>query len=34
VRETIQAHQGEIFVESEPGKGLAFHLYLPVAGEK
>ena len=34
VRETIQAHQGEIFAESEPGKGLAFHIYLPVAGEK
>ena len=32
VRETIQAHQGEIFVESEPGKGLAFQIYLPVAG--
>jgi len=34
VRETIQAHQGEIFVESEPGKGLAFHIYLPVAAAK
>jgi PAS domain S-box-containing protein len=33
VRETIQAHQGEILVESEPGKGLAFHIYLPVAAE-
>lgn len=33
VRETIQAHQGEIFIESEPGKGLAFHLYLPAARE-
>ena len=33
VRETIQAHQGEIFVESEPGNGLAFHIYLPVAGD-
>ena len=34
VRETIQAHHGEIVVESEPGKGLAFHLYLPVVSEK
>ena len=33
VRETIQAHQGEIFVESEPGKGLTFHIYLPVAAD-
>ncbi|HEX9048361.1 MAG TPA: ATP-binding protein, partial [Verrucomicrobiae bacterium] len=33
VRETVQAHQGEIFVESEPGRGLAFHVYLPVAAE-
>jgi PAS domain S-box-containing protein len=34
VRETIQAHQGEIFVENEPGHGVAFHIYLPVANEK
>ena len=33
VRETIQAHLGEIFAESEPGRGLAFHIYLPVAGD-
>jgi PAS domain S-box-containing protein len=33
VRETIQAHQGEIVAESEPGKGLAFHIYLPVAAD-
>ncbi len=33
VRETIQAHQGDIFVESEPGQGVAFHIYLPVARE-
>ena len=33
VRETIQAHQGDVFVESEPGQGVAFHIYLPVAGE-
>jgi PAS domain S-box-containing protein len=31
VRETIQTHQGEIFCESEPGKGLTFQIYLPVA---
>jgi nitrogen-specific signal transduction histidine kinase len=29
VRETIQAHQGDIFVESEPGKGTACFIYLP-----
>lgn len=34
VREIIQAHLGEIFVESEPGQGLTFHIYLPVAAEK
>lgn len=28
-RETIHAHQGELLAESEPGRGLAFHLYLP-----
>jgi len=33
VREIIQAHLGEIFVDSEPGRGLTFHIYLPVAGE-
>lgn len=33
VRETIQAHQGEIFLESEPGRGLTFHIYLPIATE-
>jgi signal transduction histidine kinase len=33
VRETIQAHLGEIFLESEPGSGLAFHIYLPLAVE-
>jgi signal transduction histidine kinase len=32
-RETIQAHQGEIIVESQPDQGTAFHIYLPVAGE-
>ena len=33
VRETIRGHQGEIILESEPGRGLTFHLYLPVAAE-
>lgn len=33
VRETVQAHQGEIVVESGPEHGTAFHIYLPVAGE-
>ncbi len=33
VRETVQAHQGEIVVESSPEHGTAFHIYLPVAGE-
>ena len=34
VRETIRAHHGEIVVESEPGHGLAFHVYLPAVREK
>ena len=34
VRETIQGHQGEIFLESEPGHGLKFQIYLPVAEDK
>ena len=32
VRETIRGHQGEIFLETEPGHGLKFQIYLPVAG--
>lgn len=31
-REIIHDHHGEILAESEPGHGLAFHIYLPVAG--
>jgi signal transduction histidine kinase len=31
-REVIHAHLGEILAESEPGHGLAFHIYLPIAG--
>ena len=33
VRETVQAHQGEIVVESSPEHGTAFHIFLPVAGK-
>jgi signal transduction histidine kinase len=32
VRETIRGHQGELVLETEPGLGLTFHIYLPVAG--
>ena len=28
-KKIIQAHQGEMVVESEPGKGTAFSIYLP-----
>jgi signal transduction histidine kinase len=31
VRETIRGHQGEIVLESVPGGGLAFRIYLPAA---
>ena len=34
VRETIQAHHGDIFLESEAAGGLKFWIYLPVALEK
>jgi signal transduction histidine kinase len=30
-REVIHDHHGEILAESEPGHGLAFHIYLPVS---
>jgi two-component system, NtrC family, sensor histidine kinase KinB len=30
VREVVQAHGGEVAVESEPGRGTAFHVTLPV----
>ncbi|MCD4775965.1 MAG: PAS domain S-box protein [Candidatus Aegiribacteria sp.] len=29
----VQSHDGEIIVYSEPGKGTAFHIYLPVTEE-
>ena len=30
IREIVHAHHGEIIVESEPGHGVAFHIYLPL----
>ena len=33
VREIIQAHSGEIFLDSERGSGLTFYLYLPAVAE-
>ena len=30
VRETIHGHQGEIILDSQPGSGLTFRIYLPV----
>lgn len=34
VREIVHSHQGEIVLESELGRGLTFHVYLPVACER
>jgi NtrC-family two-component system sensor histidine kinase KinB len=34
VREVVQAHGGTVTVESEPGRGTAFHVTLPVWGEE
>lgn len=33
VREIIQGHSGEIFLDSERGSGLTFHIYLPAAAD-
>ncbi|HMU56154.1 MAG TPA: ATP-binding protein [Nitrospira sp.] len=33
VQETVRAHEGRIMVESEPGKGTSFVIYLPAAEE-
>lgn len=30
----VKKHNGYIFVESEPGRGTAFHLYFPVLGQE
>jgi len=32
-REIVQAHEGRIYAESEPGEGTTFHIYLPLDQE-
>jgi len=34
IRKMVDAHQGQIFLESEYGKGTAFHVLIPVSEEK
>lgn len=34
VQSIVQGHDGAVLVESAPGKGTAFHVYLPVAQEE
>ena len=34
VKDVIDAHHGQITVESEPGVGTSFHITLPVGGKR